>query len=360
MKVRQKRTTGAGPLAPYHDKDAWWAVRKTLLGSTDVAAILGVDPWKDGANVWDRIVLGDEDDAPEGGDIRRGNRQEANAADVFVEHFGVQIRRHPMQRHREHPFMVTDVDRLIVAPDPWPEALAQYMDPQPGPGALEIKVPRVARFYEYRDSGLPLPYILQLQHHFAVTGWQWGVFAFYTPEYDDLIAFPVVRDDDFLGAAMPRLVHWWKTYVVGRVRPERPAPAPPRWPAKVAGRATPHDGDFEWVTAAESYINAQADEERARMAREAAEAQLVALMGEEEQVGSGAGLIVKRYSTSSQHRFDTKAFLAALKLAQEEGDTEALRTIDPNDEAFYYDTQARDKVDVKIVAPADREEAVAS
>lgn len=348
-------------VAPYLDKAAWWAVRRGRIGSTDAAAILGRDEYSSPQAVWDRIVLGDERSAS-GADVRRGSRQEEPAAQATAEHLGLlpaALRRVPMVEHDRYPFLVTDVDREILTLPEWPESLAAMMEPQDGPGALEIKVPRVGNFYRMRDAGLPLQYVVQHQHHFLVTGWRWGVFAFFTPEYDDVEAFPVLRDDDFCGLLERRLVKWWKDCVVRKRRPERVDP-PERWPKAPNGRATVRD-DPAWAAAAGEFIDAQGEAERARMRLEAAQAGLVELLSPEELNVIGGGVHVERRRSPQQRRFDAKAFRAAVKLAQAERDAARLLELDADAEEFYYRTEQKERIEAHVSAsafnrPAEEEE----
>lgn len=350
---------GTGPLAPYHDKGAWWQVRMGLIGSTDVAAILGKDEYDPAAQkVWDRVVLGiAEENIEKSGDVRRGQKFEPVAADTLEERLRVRLRRHPMQYHAELPFLVADVDRLIVSmtPEEWAASgLAAMADYQEGPGAAEIKVPRVANFYKMKEEGLSLQHIVQMQVHLAVTGWRWGVFVFYTPEYDDLIAFVVLRDDEFIALMERHVALWWENHILGQVRPEKPAPSPARWPKKVPGEATNRDDD-EWAAAAGYVVQAEYEFEQARIRKEAAAANIEAILTEEDQFVVGGGIRVKRYSTTSQRRFDAKAFKAAVLLAQKEGDTEALLALNPDDDAFYYQTNPSDKIDIAVTAKREEE-----
>lgn len=349
-----------GPLAPYHDKDAWWKVRQGLIGSTDVAAILGRDEYDPAAQkVWDRIVLGvyEENLEEKSGDVRRGMKFEPVAADTLEERFRVRLRRHPMRYHDLMDFLVADVDRLIVSmtPDEWAASgLAMLADHQDGPGACEIKVPRVANFYKMKEEGLPLHQIVQMQVHLAVTGWAWGIFVFYTPEYDDLIAFPVLRDDDFIDLMELHVERWWYRHIIGKDRPTKPIPDPGRWPKKIVGEGTPRD-DEQWNDAAGHVVQAEYEFEQARIRKEAADANVEALLADDDQFVVGGGIRVKRYSTTSQRRFDAKAFKAAVLLAQKEKDTEALMGLNPDDDVFYYQTKPSDTVDIKVTVQREEE-----
>lgn len=344
------------PVGPSIDREAWKAVRAPLIGSSDVAAILAQDEYSGPWDVFDRILHGDWDDGGEGADIRRGNRQEANARAVFCERFGLQALPLPMVAHPKDARIATDVDAIIPRPEQWPDAIResplweQLLD-HAGPGWLELKVPRVGRFYQYKEEGLPRRYIIQGQHHGAVTGLSWGAFAFYTPEFDDLIAFPVLQDAEFSGWLLGAIGRWYDKHITGRVRPERPAPPPPRWPKKIRGEADEPRRD-EWDERAELVVLRHYELEEARKNYQETEAHLLELLlGSDEQHVAGGGVTVKRWSTPSQHRTDWKAVRSAIKLAQQEEDTDALLALDPDDEAFKYDTTPSEKIEVVVRAP---------
>jgi hypothetical protein len=345
---------GGGFVGPTIEREAWKRIRGPLLGSSDMAAILGQDEYVGAWDVFDRIMLGDWDDA-EGADIRRGNRQEANARAVFCERFGLDVLPLPMVAHPRDPRLVTDVDGLILRPDTWPEAvrespLWEAVLEQEGPGWCELKVPRVGTFYRYREEGLPRRYIIQGQHHGGATGLGWGVFAFYTPEFDDLVAFPVLQDTEFTEWLLGAAGRWYDRHIVGRARPERPAPPPARWPAKVPGEAVQRTDDG-WMLQADLLVLRHYELEQAKQDYTDTEAALIALLGEKDTHVAGGGVTVTRRSTKSQTRTDNGAVRAALKLAQQAGDTEALLALDPDDEAFKYKTESSEKIEVVVRAP---------
>lgn len=342
------------PVGPTRDRETWKAERVWRVGSSDAAAILGKDEYTGPWEVWDRIVLGDWSDA-EGADIRRGNRQEPAARQCFVERTGLDVQEVGMVHHPDDERIVTDLDGLILRPEEWPEPVRQSelwgaITNQRGPGWLELKVPRVGTFYRYKEEGLPKRYIVQGQHHGMVTGLAWGFYAFYTPEYDDLVAFPVLTDREFTGWLFDALHGWLRDHVDARVRPERFAPEPPRWPAKVPGEAAMRDDDA-WMEMAELLTMRHYEFEEAKAAYDQTEDAVVQLLEPGATHVAGGGVTVKRRSTRTQRRWDPKAFRAAVKLAQQEGDTQALLSIDPDDDAFYYETGGAEKVEVTVRGP---------
>lgn len=342
------------PVGPTIDRDAWKAERGWRLGSTDTAKIAGHDPYGGAWDVWDRIVLGDwkDNDTP-GSDIRRGNRQEPNARARFCEVTGFEVVESGMIHVPGEPRIVSDLDGILTG---WPaepptgtlwEEVAERVS---GPGWLELKVPRVARFYEYRDEGLPAQYILQGHHHGAVSGLTWGAFAFYTPEYDDIVAFPVVNDPDLCAWILDALPKWYDRHVDGRLRPKKPTPPGPKFPTRIPGVADiRHDED--WVDASTRVALRKYELDEATAAYEQTAAELIALLEDGDQHVSGHGVKVTRKSTTSQRRFDAGAFKAAVRLAQIEGDVDRLMSIDDKDDAFYMRTKSNVKVDVKVYGP---------
>ena len=343
-----------GPVSPMWDKAAWKPVRRPRLGSSDMAAILGKDEYQSPWGVWDRIVLGDWPEA-EGADIRRGVRQERTARETFMERTGLEVVEVPMLALPEYPTMVTDLDGLIVRPDTLPPQILEsevwsVIKDLPGHGWLELKVPRVSTFYRYKEEGLPNSYIIQGQQHALVSGLEWGFFAFYTPEYDDIIAFPVAKDATFGPWLVKTAKRWINTYVVPEVRPIRPEPEPARWPTKILGAAAMRDDD-DWMGAAALLTLRHWELTEAQEAYTQTEAQLIALLGADDTHVSGGDVTVKRRSTASQNRVDWQAFRAALLLAQRDGDTERLLALNPDDDAWKYQPKSSEKIEVKLFAP---------
>jgi hypothetical protein len=263
-----------------------------------------------------------------------------------------------MIRHPGDERIVSDLDGMVIRPETWPEVITDnslwghITTNCRGNGALEAKVPRTPKFYEYRDTGMLVSHAIQMQHHLEVAGLEWGVLTFYNPEYDDSIAFPVVVNEKIGAWIREEIPRWYQRYVVSRERPMRPMPPPPEWPSKVPGIATVRD-DEPWEQAGlllrlRHYELVDAQENFAQT-----EAELLKLLGdgEDELHVVGGGVVVKRWQTSGQRRFDPSRFKAMVRLAQMEQDTDRLLTIDSDADEFFYQTEGKKKTEVTVIGP---------
>ena len=64
-----------------------------------------------------------------------------------------------MYRSKEHPFMIADVDRLVVGED----------------AGLECKTASAYNADKWADGNIPLHYVMQCYHYMAVTGKGYGI-----------------------------------------------------------------------------------------------------------------------------------------------------------------------------------------
>ncbi len=150
-----------GVLDPQVDRDRWKIVREPYIGSSDVAAILGIHEYGKGPwDVWDRIVTGQWHEPRQvGADIRRGNRQESNAMDRFYEVTGLETRAASMLHHPGSHFLVSDMDEVILPTKNWPEHLRSnplwerviQISEDGGELAHEVKCPRTSIFYDCKS-----------------------------------------------------------------------------------------------------------------------------------------------------------------------------------------------------------------
>jgi len=144
-----------GPMAT--DRDAWLEARKGGIGASEAAAACGVSPWSSPAELWARKT-GLLPDVEDNDAMRMGRKLEPVVLDEYRERTGYALRYpFPLCLSTRHPFM-------FATPDAETES---------GDRLVEAKVTTFRRVHEFGDEGtddVPPDYLLQCQHQMAVTG----------------------------------------------------------------------------------------------------------------------------------------------------------------------------------------------
>lgn len=132
----------------------WLRLRKSGIGGSDAGAICGVNPYSSAMKVFeDKTSEAVEEQDSEA--IRIGHDLEDYVAKRFMEATGLKVRKSNfMYRSVEHPFMIADVDRLVVGED----------------AGLECKTASAYNADKWADGDIPLHYAMQCYHYMAVTG----------------------------------------------------------------------------------------------------------------------------------------------------------------------------------------------
>lgn len=135
-------------------REEWLKMRKSGIGGSDAGAICGLNPYSSPMNVYqDKTTdhISDMDNEA----MRQGRDLEEYVARRFTEATGLKVRRsNKMYRSIEHPFMLADVDRLIVGED----------------AGLECKTASPYNDNKWKDGQIPPHYLIQCLHYMAVTG----------------------------------------------------------------------------------------------------------------------------------------------------------------------------------------------
>ena len=136
------------------DRKAWLQLRRTGIGGSDAGAVCGIDPYRSAMKVFrDKTEEISEETNNEA--VRIGHDLEQYVAERFMEQTGLKVRRsNYMYRSREHPFMIADVDRLVIGED----------------AGLECKTASAYNASKWEDGRIPPHYLLQCYHYMAVTG----------------------------------------------------------------------------------------------------------------------------------------------------------------------------------------------
>ena len=135
-------------------REEWLRLRKSGIGGSDAGTICGLNPYSSPMKVYqDKVseTISDEDNES----MRQGRDLEEYVARRFMEATGLKVRRsNMMYRSEEHPFMLADVDRLVVGQD----------------AGLECKTASAFNADKWKDGQIPAHYLVQCYHYMAVTG----------------------------------------------------------------------------------------------------------------------------------------------------------------------------------------------
>ena len=149
------------------DRQKWLEMRRTGLGGSEAAVVVFgrtyhqtiFSLWLDKTGQMERSDDDVDEDAKER--MMWGQRSEAMIAEEFSARTGKKLQRCGMLRSNEYPFMIADVDRLVIGEN----------------AILEIKTTAAWNKEDWEDNSVPDNYILQGLHYLIVTGAETCYFA---------------------------------------------------------------------------------------------------------------------------------------------------------------------------------------
>jgi len=241
------------------DNDGWLEARKRGIGGSDVAAVMGISPWKSPLEVWlEKTGRADAPDLSDRESVAMGTELESVVLDMYR-------RRHPDHAAQRVNAILTSTVR------PWAQASLDGIvkDPELGWGVLEIKTG--SKESEWAD-GVPLHYLTQVTHYLSVTGYKFadvaaliGDFGLHYHEYR------VMRDEEDLKAVVERVDEFWADYVEKDKMPPYVTALPSEGKALYElykhsdGEMEPSDAEMtEWLAAHVLEANEQEQEIRQR------------------------------------------------------------------------------------------------
>ena len=184
-----------------NQNEQFHAARRTGIGGSDVAAVLGISPWKTQYQLWEektgRAVKPFDDNNDR---LRFGNLLENVVACEFSRRRGLKVqRRNELFRHPDYPMLIGNIDRRVV-----------------GGGVLEIKTADKNTRHLWGDETtdqVPEYYLVQLMHYLYVLGQQMGFFAVLIGgnEYRD---YEIPFDAELAELASARCVEFWNKHVL--------------------------------------------------------------------------------------------------------------------------------------------------
>ena len=174
-------------------EEDWQAYREKQkgIGGSDVATILGLNPYKSVFTLWLEKTGQIEPPVLNNEYIEWGNILEPVIREKFAKETGFEVEEnHWVMLHDQHDFMVANVDGEVTDP--------QFAGKK---GVLEIKTAG-ERMRDQWENGPPNHYMLQLQHYLAVLDYSYGyvavliggnTFKYYLVERDDYVIDNIIQ-----------------------------------------------------------------------------------------------------------------------------------------------------------------------
>lgn len=135
-------------------REEWLEIRRRGIGGSDAGAIARMNSYSTPYTVWaDKKGLSPDKEETEA--LRQGNDLEEYVAQRFVEQTGKKIRKcNYVLQSIEHPFMIADVDRMVIGEN----------------SILECKTTKNYDGYHFGGGEYPSYWYAQVQHYMAVLG----------------------------------------------------------------------------------------------------------------------------------------------------------------------------------------------
>lgn len=180
-------------LRQFKSRKEWLDARRSGIGGSDAAAILGVDPYRSALEVYcDKIGIAEpqaDNDA-----MKWGRKLEPLVAEAYAEETGRELNDFGINIWQgSEPWLIASQDRGIVAPKQ---------------GHLEIKTSNYIKEGDLAEE-IPIPWQVQYQHSLAATDLDWGGFAILL-NARKLFWVDVERDDSFIEAMLEAEAKFWK------------------------------------------------------------------------------------------------------------------------------------------------------
>lgn len=183
--------------------EEWLYYRKTGIGGSDAGAIAGVNPYRTAMQVY-QDKISDEIEEYDNEAMRLGRDLEEYVAKRFEEATGMNVRRtNYMYFDDENPFMIADMDRMVVGEN----------------AALEIKTASPYSEKQWAEDKIPLSYQIQCFHYMKVCKLD-AVYVAVLIYGREFKYYKLERDEEIIKNLVQIEKKFWENHVLKRVPPD--------------------------------------------------------------------------------------------------------------------------------------------
>ena len=179
--------------------DEWLKRRFESIGASESGSILGINPWKTAVDVYyekvDRVT-----DFPDNLNMWLGRALEPVIKKRFEEESGFKVRNdHKIRVDKEHSFLTTNLDRMVVGE----------------------KVPVEYKALSRWDGEIPDYYFSQVQHQIMVSESDYAYFVVLVlAAQKSFVIQKINRDDEFIGLMREEEISFWNENVLTNTPPD--------------------------------------------------------------------------------------------------------------------------------------------
>ncbi len=184
-------------------REEWLKYRKMGIGGSDAGAICGLNPYSSTMQVfYDKTSPVTEDEDKEA--MRQGRELEQYVSERFMEATGLKVRKaNAIFMHEKYPFMLANVDRLIVGES----------------AGLECKTVSAYNANKWKDGAVPEHYQIQCHHYMMVTGAKcWYIAAVILGVR--FVYQKIERDEELIKYLEQIETEFWSEHVMKGIMPE--------------------------------------------------------------------------------------------------------------------------------------------
>ena len=186
------------------DHEAWEKLRMQGIGGSDVAVIMGYNPWKKPYALYcEKVGLVPPEDLSDNEAVEWGTKLEPIVAQKFSEVTGKKLKRWGTVCNPAAPWQMANFDRLIVGED----------------CGLECKTANAFKKEEWEGDSVPDAYYCQIQWSQFLSGFNgWWIACLIGGQHFEYKYVP--RNDAFIAEMLEKVTDFWENHVVAKVPPE--------------------------------------------------------------------------------------------------------------------------------------------
>lgn len=204
----------------FKNKEEWLKLRSTRINSTDIAAVLGICPYKSKFELWHEKAGNLKNSFVETERVRWGSRLEDAIANGVIDEYRIENNISHDDIYRIEPFKSYAIHHsLSFCGSSFDYQCNDPTRPEIGTGILECKLVDYlvfkSKFMIDGEIELPLHISCQIQWQLWITGFKWGLCAVLTGGNKSYL-INVERNEDFIKLIEKEAIDFWKSIKNGQ------------------------------------------------------------------------------------------------------------------------------------------------